>query len=837
MTISESTTTEIKLIDPAQLAARNHLTAIRKGEYVCPLCGNGSGKDGTGVEPANLGDHWGYHCFKCTKDFDNITVLALSYGLDARRDFVEICKRAAAEFGINLDAAQTFERKVASPPVHPSNVAAEPDPAKIELIRADIAEAQQNLNATPMKVRRGLTLETLRRFGCGYLPKWTRPSSRLDGTYCTPTPRLIVPSGDHYLARLTVPLDTYDQKAQQYIHEKEHAGNKDVPFNIADALNTNQNFICVFEGEINAMSFWQELQLPVAALGGTAFDKFIDGYTEQLKAKSKRVLILFDSDEGGRNNAEKLRAALLKNGIPAVAKFLPAGAGDWNDVLCQIRGGIAEWYENTCQNLDAEFVAAANEIIFSHLPQLKKDTPYEITNAAELAGKIFDLGFSDDRNAKRLVAAFGDRIRWCSKMQQWLTYRDGAWDFGGKGNDCIAPYAYSLSEFIAKHCTDISYLKIVDYWHSTIKSDEGITYARRIPDIRITPDDLDNHPELLNVQNGVVDLSDGKLYPHSPDLYLTQRANALYVKGYHNPDVDKFLHDIQPLDEDRAALLSYLAYCIGGDASGEIFGFFSGTGGNGKGTLTQLVQEICGDYSYEIPIEFLMVSRTVRDPNSPSPILAGLRKKRFAIANELQLGSQLDVSLLKNLTGRDWQYSRDLYEHATITAQPTAKITLSGNYLPTIIDANDIGLRRRLRMYPFTQNFTKNPDLHLKDRLLSDRGRAGMLSLIVEASVANFKRGGAANILLSNNFVEAAERYVQSNDWLGDFIDTNCEFDVDGFIRYSDFLERLRAAYPQETAKLNDQALKEIILRLDGVTKKRISASRGFGGIKFRRSK
>lgn len=860
MTISESTITEIKLIDPAQLAGRNHLTAIREGEYVCPICGNGGGKDGTGIKPADLGDHWSYHCFKCGKKFDNITVLALSYGLDAGRDFVEICKRAAAEFGINLDAAQTFERKVDSPPVHPSNVAAEPDPAKIELIRADIAEAQQNLNAAPMKARRGLTLETLRRFGCGYLPKWTRPSSRLDGTYCTPTPRLIVPSGDHYLARLTVPLDTYDQKTQQYIHEKEHAGNKDVPFNIAAALNTNQNFICVFEGEINAMSFWQELQLPVVALGGTACDKFIDGYAEQLKAKSKRVLILLDSDEAGRNSAEKLRAALLKNGIPAVAKFLPDGTGDWNDYLrAALEKGepmkIKRWYESECSNLDAEFKTVEKEIqaefflqMFDNAPLPKFVDPYQILDGGDpqkFAEEIFPGDGTGAGMAERLLMAFGkNKFRRCFNLTSWFIYDGrGTWQNAGNTAELFLPYVRKLANYLSKHTRkdkEVEGVTIKCEKHdknivAKLRGNEGAlgitTGLLGCDGIFIKPADLEHHPELLNVQNGVIDLHTGKLYPHDPKYYFTRQAPVIYVPGCHNPDVDKFLRDIQPLDENRAALIDFLGYCLTGETNLEKFAFFFGTGRNGKGTLTLTMQRLLGDYAVEIPAEFLMAGRQPRDPNSPSPVEASLCHARFAVANEIELGRQINAALLKNLSGGDKLTFRPPYAARNVTVDATAKILLSGNYEPNLPDANDIALRKRLLVYPFEQCFADSPDLHLKEKLATPFALTGLLSLLVEANVARYKRGGS--LLVSSAADSATEKFFARNDWLGTFIDNNCVFNKDGAVKRKMFIEKLRASHPKETARLTDAAIDELIQRTGSITIRKRNFGLAYLGISW----
>ena len=49
-----------------------------------------------------------------------------------------------------------------------------------QLIKADIESAQANLNALPEHDRRGLTMDTLRHFNCGYLQNWVVTKCRAE---------------------------------------------------------------------------------------------------------------------------------------------------------------------------------------------------------------------------------------------------------------------------------------------------------------------------------------------------------------------------------------------------------------------------------------------------------------------------------------------------------------------------------------------------------------------------------------------------------------------------------------------------------------------------------
>ena len=52
---------------------------------------------------------------------------------------------------------------------------------------------------------------------------------------------------------------------------------------------------------------------------------------------------------------------------------------------------------------------------------------------------------------------------------------------------------------------------------------------------------FDAHPDLLNVRNGVVDLRDGTLRPHDPDLMLTKVTMVKYVQGATHRDWEQAL--------------------------------------------------------------------------------------------------------------------------------------------------------------------------------------------------------------------------------------------------------------------------------------------------------
>ena len=247
---------KIKNLSPEELELRGVINpdktnANNRKTYICPICGNGTGKGGDGIAFKYEGGAWLAKCFKCGKGFDNFILLALHYGLDARADFVEICRRAVADFSLSADF-ETFHNLQPSNFSRPNKIEyVQPvkSPAEIEndkkLIEAQKLEKKyiaqiltlpDNLDSISKINRRGLSVETLRHFHCIYTENWIHPKVfaeykvGLRDKLPARSRRIIIPTadGNHYNAVL-VDSDRTDNNKNFW---KIHAGKKSVPFGI-----------------------------------------------------------------------------------------------------------------------------------------------------------------------------------------------------------------------------------------------------------------------------------------------------------------------------------------------------------------------------------------------------------------------------------------------------------------------------------------------------------------------------------------------------------------------------------------------------------------------------
>lgn len=449
----------------------------------------------------------------------------------------------------------------------------------------------------------------------------------------------------------------------------------------------------------------------------------------------------------------------------------------------------------------------------------------------ERAALFGDLSRSDYANAKRLVYLFGDQLHYLSDVDSWLTYSTGFWTAGTNSrNSAVMPFMTRAAKILKTAAQTDDEHKVAACFENTRKTAPAITFLKGIEDIIVTTKDLDSLPQLLNVLNGCVDLTNGELMNADPSLLFTRQANAVYRKGYRNPVVDKFLADILPNKETRQAVLRFIGYALFGLIRDHVAHFWRGDGRNGKSTLLNLLLALLNTYAVKLPTTALLYSGKPTDPNQATPALNPLEGARLAICNELPRNSILDSATFKTLTGGDEITIRPLRCELK-KIKPCAKFILNGNFLPELDATADFGLQERLRNVPYTQTFTGDrADPRLMEKLLTPDALSGMLSILVDAAQDWYKEG-----LLESDEMKAAKRdYIADNNFIGEFLDEHCKFGAGLSIPRKDLLERLKKEYPAECLRQfnnSDRALTDALRRIPGIDYRRSHGERKFFGV------
>ncbi len=212
----------------------------------------------------------------------------------------------------------------------------------------------------------------------------------------------------------------------------------------------------------------------------------------------------------------------------------------------------------------------------------------------ELATRFIDQHGKD----LRFVIEWGSWIVWDGK--RWLRDPNGT-ILLGKARSFSAGMWTSFASIAPKDLTRDEINKIRTFCRVS-NSDNGIksflNLAKADTRILIHFDRLDVQVNLLNVQNGTIDLCTGELKPHSSDDLLTQIAN---VSHDAKADCDLWTKSLSIIFDGDSTLIKYLqqllGYSISGDIGQNILPIAYGSGCNGKSMLWNTVLSLLGDYA------------------------------------------------------------------------------------------------------------------------------------------------------------------------------------------------------------------------------------------------
>lgn len=450
------------------------------------------------------------------------------------------------------------------------------------------------------------------------------------------------------------------------------------------------------------------------------------------------------------------------------------------------------------------------------------------TNSADrddTIAALFEGGQSDRDYAKRLALFCGDSVRWVTDDKAWLVYEHnehggGKWRDVGIESSCLAPQLGDLADTLKAHARGQVEQKIANAFQATRKQMQAVTQFKGIKPIYITSEDLNTHPELLNCQNGVVDLSTGRLMDVAPELLLTQQCAAVYNPKCTDKLFATFLESVLPDTETREVVISYLGYTLTADVSAEKYLNIYGRGGNGKGALLLTMRKLMGDYACELsPDAVLEGGKFSNATGRATTELTPLVGRRLGIVDELPRGAHFDIAKVNRLTGRDFLPVRKLRREGE-DVPPTHKLIMCGNYFTRIDDPRADSVLRRLVAVKFGVDFTQDPDTTLKDRLQAPEALSGALNVLVPAAIEFYKHG----LRKPSPLMEAArDELLGASDFIGDFLAEYYEFgDGDEFsVPRKDLIGHLRNACRDECARYNDRELVAMLSKVKGVTYKK----------------
>lgn len=377
---------------------------------------------------------------------------------------------------------------------------------------------------------------------------------------------------------------------------------------------------------------------------------------------------------------------------------------------------------------------------------------------------------TDMGNAERLIARYGDRLRYCHAMNNWMVWTGKQWkeDKDGQAErlakDTVRAIYFEAGEEVEEQERKSLGAHAIKS-ESKARIRDMLILAQSEPGVPLQRDELDANPWLLNCINGTIDLYTGQLRPHNRADLLTKCLVTPYQPDATCPRWLAFLHTIFA---GNTAIITFiqraLGYALTGDTSEQCFFLFYGTGQNGKSTLLEVVQGILEDYAQAAEFKAFLA----RDNEGIRNDIARMNGKRMVIAKESDKGRRLAEAMIKSLTGGDTITARFLHQEY-FDFRPQFKLFLAANHKPEI-KGTDLGIWRRVRLVPFTVTIPeaqKDKDLPRKLR----EEAAGILAWMIQGCLDWQREGlGLPEVVRS-----ATDSYRAEMDVIARFLSESCQ--------------------------------------------------------------
>lgn len=391
------------------------------------------------------------------------------------------------------------------------------------------------------------------------------------------------------------------------------------------------------------------------------------------------------------------------------------------------------------------------------------------------AGSTQDMAVGDILNGKLFADQYRDILMFIHETGELLIFATAGWVHAspGEGEKCAKAVVKRLRQDAAESFTrdpesSETKRKLVHAAKSSMEPRVRamISMAQSEPKMTVRLSEFDADPNLLGVENGILDLRTGQLLEVSPTHLVSMRARVAFDPRARCPLWLSSLGTVQPDKSVQRLLQQLVGIFLTGDASLQKLIILYGLGANGKSTYIEIVAWLLGDYGLRIATEMLMHHQ--RSPQGPSPDIVSLKGRRLAYCNEVEEGGRIDEARVKEHTGGDTLTGRAPYAKQSVTFRPTHNLVMVGNHKPEIHDMSH-GMWRRVLLIPFDVTIASHKqDPHLVEKLKAEL--PGILNWAM-AGYRDYRRHG---LRIPKVITDATDAYKDEEDLLGEWQQEHC---------------------------------------------------------------
>lgn len=251
-------------------------------------------------------------------------------------------------------------------------------------------------------------------------------------------------------------------------------------------------------------------------------------------------------------------------------------------------------------------------------------------------------------------------------------------------------------------------LKSAPYKSNIMKECTEVFYDKRFRD------KLDTNPVLFPFKNGVYDLTTNIFRPGRPEDFISKSSPIDYIEM---SDDDERVHDVHDYLEKVFPDKSVRAYFtdiasdifMGGNNQKHVY-FLLGEGDNSKSVIQTFFEKMLGHLSIKFNTTVITGKKVQSGSANPEMARAG-GGVRLATLEEPNSDEMINIGILKNLSGNDSFYARDLFEKGKEGREiiPMFKLFFICNKLPKL-KYSDKAVWNRIRVIPFESTFCRPDD-------------------------------------------------------------------------------------------------------------------------------
>jgi putative DNA primase/helicase len=492
---------------------------------------------------------------------------------------------------------------------------------------------------------------------------------------------------------------------------------------------------------------------------------------------------LIDCEQAGRLDSDTFKAvirALKDEGVvedlsaPVDVRFTEIESENSEPDLLTTDGLLCLDPDNPCLSADA-----VKEHTLKRIDTLReKETDVPIVTGYKMTGS---------GNALRLIAYFGDGIRYSNQLKCWFIYDGTCW---------VRDEQLKIME-LAKQTADRIHAEVaflerdnpkeerkareeLAKWalksESRYNLEEMVSLAKSDVRVRISPEELDARDELINFPNGTLDLEKREFREHRREDMLSKMTKVPYDPTHSSEYFYSTLLDALPADV-VVYLQRVLGSCLEYTTQNKEILILYGAPYAGKSSITQAVYNALGDYAAPFPKELLQKSKQGIAANAARPELMALEGVRIAWTEETNEDMIFDESIFRSLTSSGIKSARNLFERQR-------KIHLGASFIietnaPPTVDVTDQNSRNamldRILVCPFLNTIPKEKrDKEVLRRLTNDEDE---LTVAIAWLVQGYFDRKDHGLQIPDSVTQGKEEYEVQVNPLFEFVNNEVVFD------------------------------------------------------------